>query len=317
MMKTSKTHVNYHIDTKLIYVDSNFNCRGRIDMTQISDIASSIKTHGLQIPIIVWERDNLPGDYQYLLIAGHRRFQACTEILLHKTILATVRTDLTPETARILNFTENLERRNLNILEEAKAIAIAFPKELTNKEVGSKLNRSVQWIKTRRILVNLPESAQNAAARGQITIEDILLIHSVPPEFRARLTDKIIDARKHGRSISYEVHVKRGCACHVKPSNDDIKLLMLHLTERGLKGLCIKILSYVLGRLSPENLYYYINHLTSDELQTIIDREDVDVDETQNPIKRTIRKNTKRGCNQSEQDDHGGNGICGDTAQPI
>jgi len=315
MMKTSETHVNYHLDTKLIYTDSKFNCRGRIDITQVTDIASSIKAHGLQIPVIVWERNDLPGDYQYLLIAGHRRFQACTEILRHETILATVRTDLTHETARILNFTENLERRNLNILEEAKAIEMAFPKSIPNKEVGAKINRSGQWVYIRRILINLPEIAQNAAARSQINLEDIKLINSVPPEFRDKLTRKIIDARQNGRSIAYEVNVKRGNVCHVRPSIDDIKHLMLYLTEKGLKGLCIKILAYMLGRLPPEDLYYYIDHLTSDKLQSIIAMEDVD--ETQNPIKRTIRKNTKSGCNQSEQSSSGNSCICGDTTKPI
>jgi ParB/RepB/Spo0J family partition protein len=276
-MRESKTHVNYHLETKLIHADVGFNCRGRIDHSQLVDIASSIKTHGLQIPVIVWERDNLPDGCKYMLIAGYRRFQACTEILRWTTILATIRTDLTPETARILNFTENLERKNLNILEEARAIALAFPDKLFDKDVGRKLNRSATWVRIRRLLMYLPASAQNAAAVGLLKGEDICLISSVHEDYREKLLAKILEARKQGRSISYEVNSKRGNVCNVKPNVDDIKQLVLYLTEKGIKGLCIKILAYMLGRLSPEDLYYYIDHLTAPEIQSILTMEDVNV----------------------------------------
>jgi ParB/RepB/Spo0J family partition protein len=292
-MKAAETHVNYHLETKLIYADANFNCRGRIDSPQLVDIASSIKTHGLQIPIIVWKRDNLPNNCEYMLIAGYRRFQACTELLRKKTILATVRTDLTNETARILNFTENLERKNLNILEESRAIALAFPLTLSDKEVGRKLNRGGSWVRMRRLLMRLPESAQKAAAAGHLLGEDIQLLNSVPEAYREKLLAKILDARKQGRSISYEVNEKRGNVCNVKPNVDDIKQLILYLTEKGLKGLCIKILSYMLGRLSSESLYCYIDSLTKSDIQDILDTENTNAAPNTQP--KIVRKYTKRG----------------------
>jgi hypothetical protein len=243
-----------------------------------------------------------------MLVAGYRRFQACTQLLKHTAILATVRTDLTSETARILNFTENLERKNLDILEEARAISIAFPETQSDRDIGRKLNRCANWVYLRRVLVKLPESAQKAAATGKITINDIKLIHSVPEDYRERLLEKIIEARKNGRSISYEVQVNRGNACHVKPSVEDIKQLIYYLTDKGIKGLCIKILTYMLGRLPPEALYTYIDSLTKDEIEGILTTEDTDAPTP--TIAKVFRQYTKRRSNQSEQAKTGDEGTC-------
>jgi phosphoenolpyruvate carboxylase len=141
--------------------------------------------------------------------------------------------------------------------------------------------------------MRLPESAQKAAAAGHLLGEDIQLLNSVPEAYREKLLAKILDARKQGRSISYEVNEKRGNVCNVKPNVDDIKQLILYLTEKGLKGLCIKILSYMLGRLSSESLYCYIDSLTKSDIQDILDTENTNAAPNTQP--KIVRKYTKRG----------------------
>jgi hypothetical protein len=61
------------------------------------------------------------------LVAGHRRYTAVTRYLKWTSHPASVRTGLTERQARMLNFTENLERKDLNMLEEARWIGSYFP----------------------------------------------------------------------------------------------------------------------------------------------------------------------------------------------
>jgi ParB/RepB/Spo0J family partition protein len=265
-METANTHITYHLDSSLIYADEEWNCRGKIQPTLLVDLASSIKDHGLQIPVIVWEQDNLPSGYRFLLVAGYRRFFACTTLLRQPTILATVRTDLTEETARILNFTENLERKDLNILEEAKAIDLAFKKDTPIIAIGRALNRGSMWVKVRRMLLELPEEAQQAAAVGLFTSEDIKLAHSTSAMNRAHLVQQIIEARKEGRSIIRNKEGYRRKRIFLKPKTDDIRDLMLYLVERRLAGLATKVLLYTLGQMSPEEIHAYIDNLVEKRL---------------------------------------------------
>jgi ParB/RepB/Spo0J family partition protein len=299
-MEPASTHVAYHIETSLIYADEGWNCRGKVQPMHLADLASSIQDNGLQIPVIVWAKDDLPNGCKFLLVAGYRRFFACTTLLRQTSILATVRTDLTEETARALNFTENLERKNLNILEEAKAIAIAYPYKITQQEIGRKLNRTPTWVRARQQLLKLPEAAQQAAASGLFTVDDIKLIYSTPVPNRQHLTDQVIAARKEGRSMIRISNNPAQRTLAVKPKVDDIKELMMYLIERGLAGLATKVLLYTIGKMSLEELHTYVDslvatRLTSKKVQLILEKK---TRETKKhvPKRRRIRKRkTPRG----------------------
>lgn len=260
-MEQAKTHIIYYLDTSLIYADEEFNCRGKIQPYCLIDLASSIKDHGLQIPVIVWEKEGLPNGCRFLLVVGYRRYLTCTTILRQTTILATVRTDLTEETARILNFTENLERKDLNILEEARALAISFPKHMALVAVGRQLNRGPMWVKVRRMLLELPEAAQEAAAMGLFTIDDIKLASSTSYQHVGRLVDRIIQARREGKSVTRVTSKFKRKVLFTKPRTDDVKSLICYLTENKLSGLATKVLLYTLGKISSEEIYQYINRI--------------------------------------------------------
>jgi ParB/RepB/Spo0J family partition protein len=259
-MEVADTHITYHIDTSLIYADEVFNCRGKIEPYHLTDLASSIKVHGLQIPIIIWPKEGLPNGCKFLLVAGYRRFLACTTILRQTTILATVRTDLTDQTARILNFTENLERKNLNILEEAKAIQLGFPKRMPMTEIGRKLNRGATWVKVRKMLLDLSETAQQAAVLGLFRLEDIKLVHGMRPCFRPHAIEQIIEARRSGRTIVHHKTLTRKNR-RSRPAEVELKEMLLYLVEHRLSGLATKLIMYMLGMMSKEEIYTYIENL--------------------------------------------------------
>jgi ParB/RepB/Spo0J family partition protein len=315
-MEPASTHVTYHVETALIYPDEVWNCRDRVQPMHLADLASSIQDNGLQIPVIVWPTEGLPNGCRFLLVAGYRRFFACTTLLRHTSILATVRTDLTVETARILNFTENLERKNLNILEEAKAIAISFPRKTTQQEIGRKLNRTPVWVRVRQQLLKLPEEAQHAAASGIFTAEDIKLVYSTPVPNRRHLTEQIIAARKEGRTMIRISNNPAQRALAVKPKVDDIKELMLYLIERSLAGLATKVLLYTIGKMSLEELHTYIDNLvatrlTSKKVQLILEKKTRETKKHVSKRRRTRKSKTRRNSRGSQaktwNDDSTGN----------
>jgi len=84
----------------------------------IRELAASIKAHGLVQPITV--RTNLDageGAPPYLLVAGERRLRAIKDVLKRRTIAAIMRHDLTEDTALEATVLENLQRRDLHLLD--------------------------------------------------------------------------------------------------------------------------------------------------------------------------------------------------------
>lgn len=258
-MELANTHQTYHVEVGQIHPDDEFNCRGTIDPQQLTSLAASIHDCGLQIPVILWPQEGLPKGKKYLLVAGYRRFIACSKLLNQKTILATVRTDLTDETARVLNFTENLERKDLSVLEEAKSILIAFPDQPV-KTIAKALNRSMRWVNERRILMELSVDVHDAVAKDHIKLSDAMIIHGLPPRCRKEGLAQIIAARASGKTIDkvkkQERHTKRRMI--VRPSVKSISKMLLHFQQLGYRGVVLKIFLYVLGRMTDEELIQYL-----------------------------------------------------------
>ena len=121
-----------------IYYDADFNCRGQFTLESVSELAESIRQkgggvelRGLDFPVVVQPTaevvGTVPSGFDYRLIAGHRRFRAVEFFLKWADIPAMVRHELTGYQARLLNFTENLERKDLNMLQEAIALEASVP----------------------------------------------------------------------------------------------------------------------------------------------------------------------------------------------
>ena len=117
----------YPIPVDRIYYDADFNCRGEFTLQSVSDLADSIVKAGRLIyPVTVQPWTDERG-YDYRLIAGFRRFKAMTVFLKAKEVPAVVVSDLTDHQAQLLNVVENLQRKDLNIWEEALRPGTAVP----------------------------------------------------------------------------------------------------------------------------------------------------------------------------------------------
>jgi ParB/RepB/Spo0J family partition protein len=180
-----------------ILADDEFNCRGAIPYTDVAELARDIEQRGLVQPVTIC---NLPTEKQlanpgkkYLLLAGYRRFKAHI-VLKRDTIEAIVETrPLTESQARILNLSENLQRRELNVMQEARAISQLFNLGLTEMSCAKELNVSRGWVQIRYMLLQLPELVQSEVEAGFITSTQIRELYTI---YRFSGKDKCYDEVK-------------------------------------------------------------------------------------------------------------------------
>jgi ParB/RepB/Spo0J family partition protein len=240
-----------------IFYDSDFNCRGEFTLESVQALAGSITRkggypRGLDIPIIVQPFDE--SEFQYRLLAGHRRYTACKSFLKWQFIPAQIRANLTEEEARILNFTENLERKDLNILEEARALTNTFNKGQSLREIAKAVKRETRWVQVRQRLIAMPEEVQKQAAAGLLNAEMINRVWLQPtPELQIKAADAIarIRARGRKRSIADLEYQPRVLPRRTKAQMQEMVEVMLNF---GVEGLGPRALVWAAGGITEDEL---------------------------------------------------------------
>jgi ParB family chromosome partitioning protein len=241
------------IPIRVIYFDREFNCRGVFTPQSCVELADSMRTKGLKIPIMVQPRvdvPNLPDDFEYRVVAGHRRFTAAKYLLHWQTIPSTVVSGLTDEDARVLNLLENLERKNLTVLQEARALRKSFPQRPTFRQMAEALNKSESWCKVRWRLLELPDDIQQLAANGTFTISDLKLLLYKDPQEQAALASEIQAAKLHGESTRTFARSKG--QLRVARSKSEIDEMLTNLMAEGRYPDPYRALAWAAGHLSAE-----------------------------------------------------------------
>ncbi|MBW6440536.1 ParB/RepB/Spo0J family partition protein [Patescibacteria group bacterium] len=134
------------------------------DRDNLKDLSDSIKEHGIIQPIIVTRL----AENKFELIAGERRLQA-SKLIGNKTISAIIRIASNQEKLE-LALIENIQRHNLNSIEEAKAykkLQIEF--NLTQEEVAKKAGKNRSTIANTIRLLDLPIEIQRGLISQKIT----------------------------------------------------------------------------------------------------------------------------------------------------
>lgn len=137
--------------------------RTHFDEEKLKELADSIKTHGVIQPIIATKADN-----GYEIIVGERRFQAAKLAGL-KTVPVIVR-DATEQQKLELAIIENIQRHDLNVIEEARAYQeLAAEFNLSQEEIAQKVGKSRSAVANKIRLLNLPVEIQRAIIENKIT----------------------------------------------------------------------------------------------------------------------------------------------------
>lgn len=182
--------------------ESKFQPRLEITPESLKELSESIKDKGIIEPLIV-----RPTGEGYEIIAGHRRFLAAKEAGL-KEVPCIIK-EISEEEAAELSLIENIQREDLNPVEEAYAIDKLIKKyNLTHEEVAKKINKSRVYVTNILRILKLPEYIKKAIRRGEISEGHARALLSLKDEkeiskFFNKIKEQKLSVRELEKSIKY------------------------------------------------------------------------------------------------------------------
>lgn len=194
--------VENSIDTGIIEVDimsvepAKDQPRKVFDPEKLEDLADSIREHGLIQPIVVYKSEN-----GYTIIAGERRWRAARIAGLLK--IPVIIKDATPKEIRELALIENIQREDLNPIEEAQAYRqLVVDYELTQEELAGIVGKkSRSEIANRMRLLNLDDKVQELVINGQLTAGQARPLLALAPEKQITVANAIVERGLNARQI--------------------------------------------------------------------------------------------------------------------
>ncbi len=167
--------------------------RKDFDEDALSELAESIAEHGLIQPIVVKPTTN----GRYSIIAGERRWRACRIAGLYE--VPVVIKDVEPQELMELALIENLQREDLNAVEEALGYRSLIDNfSLTQEEVAKRMGKSRVAVTNALRLLNLNENELEALRSGAISAGHARALLSVED---AELREKMLELAKIGVSV--------------------------------------------------------------------------------------------------------------------
>ncbi len=162
--------------------------RKTFDLEKLEELATSIKEHGVFQPIIA--KKSIKG---YEIVAGERRVKASRLAGLEK-VPAIVK-DFSDETMMEIALLENLQRENLNPLEEATAYKkLQEALSLTQEALATRLGKSRSYITNMLGLLTLPEEVKDFITQNQISMGHARVLSKlVDKEQILKLAEKIVE----------------------------------------------------------------------------------------------------------------------------
>ena len=133
---------------------------------ELNDLSESIKEKGVLVPIILRSVKNKP--YLYEIVAGERRYRAAQRAGLSE-IPALVKT-LSDKNAMEIALIENVQRENLNPIEEAEGFKNLMEKyQYSLEDLSRLIGKSVSYIRNLMRINSLPESVKDLIKEGKIS----------------------------------------------------------------------------------------------------------------------------------------------------
>ena len=193
------------IDISKIYPNKK-QPRKNFEEKEIKELSDSIKNQGLIQPIVVRET---PGN-MYEIIAGERRWRACQLAGLHSVNCVVMSVD--DKNVYELALIENIQRENLNIVEEAKAYKNLIELNgIKNEELSKKIGKSSSHISNLIRILDLDEEIHQMIIDGKISMGHARALIGVPNavEKAKEIVEKKLSVRDVEKSTSKHKKTRR------------------------------------------------------------------------------------------------------------
>ncbi|MDO5014525.1 MAG: ParB/RepB/Spo0J family partition protein [Clostridia bacterium] len=177
--------------------------RKTFDEIALAELAESIKEKGVLQPLLVRPMGN-----RYQLIAGERRFRAAH--LSKLTEVPVIIKEMSDRDAMEIALIENLQREDLNAVEEAQGIKLLMDRyDLTQEEVAGKISKSRPAVANSLRLLNLSEKILNYLKSGKLSAGHARALLSInDTNYRDELADLIVKNKLSVREVEKKAKQK-------------------------------------------------------------------------------------------------------------
>jgi ParB family chromosome partitioning protein len=241
--------------------------RTRMDPGSLEELAASIKSQGLIQPISV----RPIGNNRYEIIAGERRWRA-SQIAGLTEVPVAIR-DIPDEAALAMSLIENIQREDLNPLEEAAGLQRLIDEfGMTHQQAADAVGRSRPAASNLLRLLQLAKPAQDMLMAGDIEMGHARALLPLPKAEQGRVASMVVDkgfsVRETERIVSRELNPPAEKAGAKEPNRDILRLeedlsdsigatVKISANRKGAGALTIRFgsldqLDGILARLNPE-----------------------------------------------------------------
>ncbi len=250
------------IEVDKIFANPN-QPRKAFEPNALNELASSIKKHGVIMPIIV----NKSGD-RYMIIAGERRFRASKIAGLEK-VPVIVKT-YTERQIKEISLIENLQREDLNPIEAATAMkSLMDDYGLTQEDLADRIGKSRPAIANTLRLLTLSPEVCKMVEKGELSAGHARTIITIPGLDQKKMADKII---KEGLSVRDTEKLVKD---YFTPPEEKLKKKQRAELSLELKELIVdmqRVLGTKVNAIGNDNKgRIYIDYYTRDDLDRLSD----------------------------------------------
>ncbi len=202
--------------------------RSQMDETSLHELAASIKAQGIMQPILVRPVASMPGAERYEIVAGERRWRAA-QIAGLRDVQVFVR-NIPDEQALAMALIENIQRENLNPLEEALGLQRLVDEfGLTHQQAADAVGRSRPAASNLLRLLQLGSSVQDLLMRGEIDMGHARALLPIPAAQQIALAQRIVQKKLSVRET--ERLVQQILNPRQKPASQPVDRDLLRLQE--------------------------------------------------------------------------------------
>ena len=249
-----------------IIFPGKYQPRKHFDNQEIDELALSIKENGILQPILVRPINNNKSSFE--IIAGERRWRAAQLAKLQE--VPVIIRNFDDETALGVALIENLQRSDLNMLEEADGYKMLMNKfEYTQEKLSSHLGKSRSHVANILRLLNLPRQIKKLMVTGEISYGHarslLTLENNIAIKVANDISFKGLSVRATERLVKKLKKPNKGAQNLSEKEDPNIKALEKDLTN--LLGIKVKVNHNQKGKGSLELFYDSL-----DQLEPIIDK---------------------------------------------
>ena len=168
-------------------VPNPYQPRKIFSQTALEELSSSIKVYGILQPITVRQKDD-----KYELIAGERRFRAAK--LANLQAVPAIINNMSDESSAVLALLENLQREDLNFMEEAEAYYnLINDHKFTQEELAKRMGKKQSTIANKLRLLKLSDKVRILCLENNLTERHARALLSLPnEELQLKVVKKVI-----------------------------------------------------------------------------------------------------------------------------